>query len=114
MRLSEKGQSIWSAGERRRAFAGLVEFLKFPELGAGVLQAAVELGRFENMQKAEETDAYDDFRLRTTDSDDPESRKVRRGKAGGYVDYMSAADIDYCDRLIAEQLDPAYACYGAE
>jgi Sulfotransferase domain len=34
------------------------------------------------------------------DPSDPQSYKVRRGVVGGYVDYLSRKDIDYCDRVI--------------
>ena len=30
-------------------------------------------------------------------SDDPESFRVRKGKVGGYVDYMTPEDIEYCN-----------------
>jgi hypothetical protein len=38
--------------------------------------------------------------LKPRDPDDPESFKVRRGKVGGFTDYLSEADIAYCDRLL--------------
>jgi len=36
-------------------------------------------------------------RFEPTDPDDPESHKLRRGKVGGYVDYLSKEDIEYIE-----------------
>jgi sulfotransferase family protein len=35
-----------------------------------------------------------------SDSSDLDSYKVRRGVVGGYVDYLSGEDIDYCDHVL--------------
>ncbi|TGR37597.1 sulfotransferase domain-containing protein, partial [Mesorhizobium sp. M8A.F.Ca.ET.198.01.1.1] len=40
-------------------------------------------------------------KLRPRDPDDPESFKVRRGKVGGYLDYLDAEAIAYCDGVLA-------------
>ena len=49
--------------------------------------------------------------LQPCDARDPDSFKVRRGKVGGYVDYLGAADVAFLDREV-ERLDPRYG-YGA-
>jgi len=59
------------------------------------LDEAVEYSSFENMKKLEERDVLGDDRLRPGDPNDPESFKVRKGKAGGFRDYLSAEDIEY-------------------
>jgi hypothetical protein len=51
------------------------------------------------------------------DRSDPESFKVRRGVVGGYKDYLSEADLAYCDDVLAEtgywaQHDQALARWG--
>jgi hypothetical protein len=33
---------------------------------------------------------------------DPESYKTRRGKVGGYVDYLTAEDIAFIDQTVNE------------
>jgi len=38
--------------------------------------------------------------LMPADPSDPESYKVRRGIIGGYVDYLSGRDVEYCDRIL--------------
>jgi hypothetical protein len=58
---------------------------------------------FERMHQREAGGEYSQryrHRLSPSDADNPESYKVRRGKVGGYVDYLSAEDIAYCDELL--------------
>src|SRR5205814_1587416 len=52
----------------------------------------LEFSRFENMQKLEAAGAFDSNILHPGDVRDPESFKVRRGKVGGYREYLSAED----------------------
>jgi hypothetical protein len=42
------------------------------------------------------------------DPDDPETFKVRKGKVGGYVDYLGEAEIEFLGRKIREELDPEF------
>ncbi len=60
-----------------------------------ILQQTIEFSRFENMQKMEAAGAFDSKILRAGDVLDPESFKVRRGKIGGYREYLSADDQRY-------------------
>ena len=59
--------------------------------------AAVDYARFENMRALEGADAFDDPRLRPGNAGDPDSFKVRRGRVGAYLDYLSGADLAYID-----------------
>ena len=102
-------------------FAGALRFL-LPDgpLDTGALRRAVEIASFENMRRLESGDTraagselVGDLHkeaLRPKDADDPDSYKVRRGKVGGYADYLTPADVEYLDRAL-EQLDPRYG-YG--
>lgn len=63
------------------------------------------------MRKAELHDSFGHERLRPADPHNPESFKVRRGKVGGYVDYLSSEDIAYVDAYIDRHLHPFFACY---
>jgi hypothetical protein len=77
----------------------------------GTVQAALDFSAFDNMKKLEAAGAFDSDILRAGDVRDPESFKVRRGKVGGYEDYLSAEDRQYAaDALSA--LDPrfGYTC----
>jgi Sulfotransferase domain len=77
------------------------------------LEAAVEFARFDNMRALERKNAFGSARLRPADGADPESFKTRKGKVGGYRDYLSAEDLDYLEARIAERLSPFYADYRA-
>jgi hypothetical protein len=59
------------------------------------------------MQKLEAAGAFDSKILHPGDVRDPESFKVRRGKIGGYCEYLSAEDQKYAaDELM--KLDPRF------
>ena len=58
---------------------------------------------FEKMQRREIADEYREQYGSTLSGHDPnkrESFKIRRGKVGGFVDYLSPADIDYCNTML--------------
>ena len=81
------------------------------------LERAVEISSFENMRRLEAgaagargTELVTELNkeaLRPKDPGDPDSYKVRRGKVGGYTDYLDARDVAYLNRAL-ERLDPRY------
>src|SRR5439155_23885353 len=72
-----------------------------------MFQEALDFSRFENMQKLEAAGAFDSKILHPGDVRDPESFKVRRGKVGGYREYLSAQDQEYAAETMAI-LDPRF------
>jgi hypothetical protein len=88
-------------------FRDLLAVLGDAEPDAGNFQEALEFSRFENMQKLEAAGAFDSNILHPGDVLDPESFKVRRGKVGGYREYLSLEDQKYAaDALM--KLDPRF------
>jgi len=90
------------------------------KLPAATVKDVVSRRSFAQMQRLE---ANGGFKMRygsallPMDPDDPESYKVRRGKIGGYIDYLSGDDIIYCNRVLDEaaywpQLQGAIGLYG--
>ena len=74
---------------------------------ATIFQEALDFSRFDNMQKLEAAGAFDSNILHPGDVRDPESFKVRRGKVGGYREYLSLEDQKYAaDALM--KLDPRF------
>src|SRR5215475_11422166 len=73
-----------------------------------IFQEALEFSRFENMQKLEAAGVFDSKILHPGDVRDPESFKVRRGKVGGYREYLSAEDLQYAADAMME-LDPHFS-----
>jgi len=68
---------------------------------------ALEFSRFGNMRKMETSLEYDQQLLQPGNVNDPESYKVRRGKIGGYVDYLDPSDVEYADQAMSA-LDPRF------
>ena len=80
------------------ALRGCLEYLGLAEMDRDLLRAAVRYGSFGNLQRIEaESPTMVGRDGRNTG--DPEGRKIRRGRIGGYVDYMSADDIACVDEL---------------
>src|SRR5437867_9647080 len=88
-------------------FRDLLAVVGEPLPDATIFKAALEFSRFENMQKLEAAGAFDSNILHPGDVRDPESFKVRRGKVGGYREYLSVEDQQYAASALAE-LDPRF------
>jgi hypothetical protein len=88
-------------------FRDLLAVLGETEPDATIFQEALEFSRFENMQKLEAAGAFDSNILHPGDVRDPESFKVRRGKVGGYREYLSVEDQQYAAAALME-LDPRF------
>jgi hypothetical protein len=67
-----------------------------------IFQEALEFSRFENMQKLEAAGVFDSKILHPGDVRDPESFKVRRGKVGGFREYLSAEDQECATHALVE------------
>ncbi len=76
-----------------------------------IFQEAFEFSQFDNMQKLEAAGAFDSNILHPGDVRDPESFKVRRGKIGGYREYLSAEDQQFAAAAITE-LDRRFGYTG--
>jgi len=67
-----------------------------------IFHGALDFSQFDNMQKLEAAGAFDSKILRPGDARDPESFKVRRGKIGGYREYLSAEDQEYAAHALTK------------
>jgi len=88
-------------------FRDLLAHLGEPSPDANIFQQALEFSRFENMQKLEAAGAFDSNILHPGDVRDPESFKVRRGKVGGYCEYLSGEDQQFAEAALTK-LDPRF------
>jgi hypothetical protein len=84
-----------------RVLGQVLYFMGVESADEAVLQEAVAYAGFQSMRRLETADYFGTQRLRPADPGDDESYKVRRGVVGGYRDYLSQADIDYIDRVVA-------------
>jgi len=74
-----------------------LDFLGARDVPDRVIADAVDFSRFENLRRAEAEDRFGSHMLRTPSNADPESFKVRKGKVGGFRDYLSPDDVAYID-----------------
>ncbi|MEM1002372.1 MAG: sulfotransferase domain-containing protein [Bacteroidota bacterium] len=81
--------------------ASVLKFIAAENIPKQVIKDAVDFGDFENMKQLERSGQYS-WRLLPANASDEQSYKVRQGKVGGYVDYLSKEDIEYIDGIIAQ------------
>ena len=68
-----------------------------------MLDRAVEAARFQNMQKLELAQGLPDHDY---DRSDSESRRMRRGKVGGFADYLTPDQIRLVETVCDRELKP--------
>ncbi|MCD8792290.1 sulfotransferase domain-containing protein, partial [Staphylococcus hominis] len=83
-------------------FRDLLAVLDESSPDANIFQEAFEFSQFENMQRLEAAGAFDSNILHPGDVRDPESFKVRRGKVGGYREYLSTDDQQFAAATMRE------------
>jgi len=74
------------------------------ERSADEITQAVAASSFERMQREERDGrfaALGDIMV-AGDASDPDAFKVRRGKVGGFEDYLNRPDFEYCNEVIAK------------
>jgi len=91
-------------GELKR----VVEFAGIHNMADSILSDAVDFARFDNLKQIEKKGRITAKRLGWTDKNDPESAKVRKGKIGGYADYLDAADIQWVTERMEQDLSPFF------
>ncbi|HWY40570.1 MAG TPA: sulfotransferase domain-containing protein [Chthoniobacterales bacterium] len=79
-------------GAPEQNFRALLATLGETSPDPGAFKHALEFSDFGNMQRLETAGVFDSKILRSADVRNPESFKVRRGKVGGYRDYLSPED----------------------
>ena len=63
------------------------------------MNEVVEYYSFHNMHHREANQIGNEYYQSRTNVNQPETFKSRKGKVGGYVDYMTPEDIEYCDTM---------------
>jgi hypothetical protein len=88
-------------------FRRLLQVLGERPLEEKAFSHALEFSDFRHMKKLEGAGAFTSKILRAGDTQDPESFKVRRGKIGGFEDYLSPNDQVYAAAAL-QKLDPRF------
>ena len=78
------------------------------EFSRDEIDKAVEFASFDSLSRKEKTGYFKSGRMQPTDPGDAGSRKVRRGKVGGYSDYFTPAQNAIIDTLVKETLNPGF------
>jgi len=91
-----------------RELVKVLEFIGVRGVSDDAIKSAVEFASFDNMKQMEKTNALGSSRLRPHDSKDPDSYKVRKGKVGGYADYLTHEQIDGLNRKMRSTLTDFY------
>jgi hypothetical protein len=80
----------------------VLEFLGLEEIIDSEIELAIDFSSFDNMRKMEARDKFKVKRLRPGNKEDRESYKVRKGKIGGYTDYLTETDIKTLNEKMRE------------
>lgn len=91
-----------------RELRKVLQFIGIKRFSDEVIADAIEFASFDNMRKMEEEDTYKSGKLRVANSGDKESYKVRKGKIGGFADYLSIYEIEYLNKKMNETLTSFY------
>ena len=86
----------------------VLEFVGVTDVSQAVIDEAVQFASFNNMRKMEAENQFNSFKLRPTDPNDQESYKTRKGKIGGYLDYLDDPQIEYINSEIQQKLSEFY------
>lgn len=96
---------VWSYEECQKdpasSLRDVLGFLGQREIDEELLERAIEFSSFDSMKSMETENVFDRKLLRPGDPTDPESFKVRRGKVGGWVDYLSDEDARFIQEAAA-------------
>jgi hypothetical protein len=87
----------------------IVRFIRIPFIPSGAIARSAAANQFDAMKRREMTgELYEKYgdRFKQSGTAGDENLKVRRGKIGGYADYLDEDDIAYCRALIADTRYP--------
>lgn len=74
------------------------------------IQETVQYSSFENMKKLESSNHFNSSILKADNSGNKDSYKVRKGKIGGYQEYLTNEDIEYIKEEVKESGNPFSLC----
>lgn len=86
----------------------IINYINLKDIDEELIIKAINFGSFDNMKKIEYNQSLKSKIMVASKQDDNESYKVRKGKVGGYIDYLNQDDIDYIDRVITQMGCPFY------
>ena len=94
-----------------RQMQKVLDFVEAKSISDKKLREIIDFARFENMQTLEKTGYFNKFykgALNPKNITDRDSFKTRKGKVGGFKEYLSKEDLDYCNSVMKEMENPFY------
>jgi hypothetical protein len=91
--------------------AAVIEMLGVNDPSPEALREAVAYASFDNMKRMESRGVFRDPMMQPGQGGSGESFKVRRGKIGGYADYLSPEDTAYVAKVVEEMALPGCDWY---
>ncbi|NQV98316.1 MAG: sulfotransferase domain-containing protein [Rhodospirillales bacterium] len=95
----------------KQILAKCIDMLGWPDKGETFIDDIVAKESFNSMREMERTNELRSVRLSPSGDGDPEGFKTRKGKVGGYVDYLSNEDLEYISSYLKTHLHADYAAY---
>jgi len=89
----------------------VLDFLGLEPVGDDTIQEAVRYASFENMRKMEREGNFQSGVLNPAQKSDEDSYKTRKGKVGGYSDYLTVDQIQHLNNKMQNDLS-AFFGYG--
>lgn len=86
----------------------VMNFLGLKNVSNEIIEEAVTFASFRKMQAREQENVKSVMKLRPADVCDKESYKARKGKIGGFADYLSSEDIKYLEKKMKSKLSSFY------
>lgn len=86
----------------------VLEFLGLDEVSDEIIDQAVNYASFENMRRLEESGRFNSGILSPADKEDRDSYKTRKGKIGGYQDYLTEDEIRSLNAKMRQVLNGYY------
>ncbi|MGD1912645.1 MAG: sulfotransferase domain-containing protein [Rivularia sp. (in: cyanobacteria)] len=86
----------------------VMNFVGIKEVSSEIIAEAVKYASFDNMHKMETDEIFNSYVLKPTNKNDLESYKTRRGKVGGFTDYLNEEEIAYINSKINDALSDFY------
>jgi hypothetical protein len=91
-----------------RELRRVLDFIGLRDVSDAVIEDAVSFGAFDHMREMEKQGRIQTKQMLPGNPDDEESFKTRKGRVGGYVDYLDAGQIASLERRMRDSLSTFY------
>jgi hypothetical protein len=91
-----------------RELQRVLKFIGVNPVSERIIDDAVKFASFNNMRSMEADGKFNARQLKPADKLDQESYKTRRGKVGGFADYLNEDDINFLNQQMDENLMEIY------